>query len=49
MLIEEHLHTGATLVAGSQRKPAIEEMRTVLQLALGRGMGERSSTSGNIE
>jgi CsoR family transcriptional regulator, copper-sensing transcriptional repressor len=47
MLIEQHLEVGASVAAGTQRKLAIEEMRAVLQLALGRGMGDRSSTCGN--
>src|SRR4051794_30839522 len=34
MLIERHLETGASVAAISQRKPVIEEMRAVLQLAL---------------
>jgi DNA-binding FrmR family transcriptional regulator len=34
MLIEQHLEAGASVAAGSQRKPAVEEMRAVLQLAL---------------
>src|SRR3954452_9823191 len=36
MLIEQHLEKGASVAAGSQRKPAIEDMRVVLQLALGK-------------
>jgi DNA-binding FrmR family transcriptional regulator len=34
LLIAQHLEMGATVAAGSQRKPAVEEMRAVLRLAL---------------